>query len=51
MSLLRRKHSDLKVKDARREVDLAIQELEELFDSIEEQTIKAKEGLDERRAG
>jgi hypothetical protein len=39
------------VKDARRQIDVAIDRMTKLLDEVEEQATQAKEHLDERRAG
>ena len=39
------------VKDARRQIDAAIDKMIKLLDEVEEQATQAKEQIDERRAG
>lgn len=51
LSLRRAKQHDDKVDDARRQVHLAVDKMTRTLDKVEEQTLEAKEELDEGRAG
>lgn len=42
------KAAEKQVKSARRQVDLAVEEMTRILDAVEQQTIEAKEELDDR---